>query len=67
MHSHGAAVQPRTARRTAPFTAPQVEYDMLDIDEPRFADDFSQFRRVVSDLERRLACVIIQVGVSLLN
>jgi hypothetical protein len=44
-----------------------VEYDMLDIDEPRFADDFSQFRRVVSDLERRLACVIIQVGVSLLN
>ena len=40
----------------------QVEYDMLDIDEPRFADDFSQFRRVVSDLERRLASVIIQVG-----
>ena len=35
---------------------------MLDVDEPRFADDFSQFRRVVQDLERRLASVIIQVG-----
>jgi len=39
----------------------QVEYDVLDIDEPRFVEDYAQFQRVVQDLERRLASVIIQV------
>ena len=38
----------------------QVEYDVLDVDDPRFADDFAQFRRVVQDLERRLASCIMQ-------
>ena len=34
----------------------------MDIDEQRFVEDYSQFKRVVQDLERRLASVIIQVG-----
>lgn len=38
----------------------QVEYDVLDIDEPHFVEDYAQFQRVVQDLERRLASVIIQ-------
>lgn len=40
----------------------QLEYDVLDIDEPRFAEDYAQFQRVIEDLERRLASVIIQAG-----
>lgn len=39
-----------------------MEYDVLDIDEPRFVEEFASFQRVVQDLERRLASVIIQVG-----
>jgi hypothetical protein len=39
-----------------------VEYDVLDIDEPLFAEEYAAFQRVVQDLERRLASVIIQVG-----
>ncbi|KAL4450636.1 hypothetical protein ABPG77_000992 [Micractinium sp. CCAP 211/92] len=38
----------------------QVEYDVLDIDEPRFTEDYAQFQRIIQDLERRLASVIIQ-------
>ena len=33
----------------------------MDIAEPRFAEEFTQFRWVVRDLERRLASVILQV------
>ena len=40
----------------------QVDYDVLDIDEQRFAEDYGQFKRVVQDLERRLASIIMQVG-----
>lgn len=34
----------------------------MDLAEPRFVEEFQQFKWVVKDLERRLASVIIQVG-----
>ena len=49
------------------LSASQVEYDVMDIGEPRFAEDFRQSKFVVKDLERRLASVIIQVGPAVLN
>lgn len=42
--------------------APQLEYDVMDVDESRFSEDYGQFKRAVQDLDRRLASLIIQVS-----
>lgn len=47
---------------TIPFTAPQVQYDVMDVDAKQFDEDFYAFRVVIKELERRLAAIIIQVG-----
>ncbi|KAI3434556.1 hypothetical protein D9Q98_002629 [Chlorella vulgaris] len=41
----------------------KLDYDILDVYAPQFAQDFSYFHRVVHDVERRVASVILQ-GVS---
>lgn len=63
-HKHGAPrLQPLAPEHPLllPSRPTQVEYDMLDIDEQLFVEDYGQFKRVVQDLERRLASVIMQV------
>ena len=37
-----------------------VEYDLMDIEEKKFDDDFYSFRSLIKELERRLSSVIIQ-------
>ncbi len=37
-----------------------VKYDIMDIDEKSFDDDFYKFRSKIKELERRLASVITQ-------
>lgn len=39
----------------------QLDYDVLDVDERQFSEDYGQFKRAVQDLDRRLASLIIQV------
>lgn len=56
------AAYPTTPPHPPTPPCPQVDYDVLDVDEQRFAEDFGQFKRVVQDLERRLASIIMQVG-----
>lgn len=34
----------------------------MDVDESRFSEDYGQLKRAVQDLDRRLASLIIQVG-----
>ena len=41
--------------------ASQLEYDVMDVDESRFSEDYGQTKRAVQDLDRRLASLIIQV------
>lgn len=40
-----------------------VEYDVMDLAAPNWGPDFQRWRWVVQDLERRLASIIVQVGV----
>ncbi len=40
----------------------QVEYDVLDVDELRFGEDYGRFKRTIQDLERRLASCIMQAS-----
>jgi dynein heavy chain len=39
----------------------QVAYDVMDVDAPGFEADFSTFRDVIRELERRLGALIMQV------
>lgn len=39
----------------------QVTYDVMDVDAPGFEADFSTFRDVIRELERRLGALIMQV------
>ncbi len=52
---------PAISTDLSPHAHAQVEYDVMDLGEPRFREDFLQFKGLVKDLERRLASVIIQV------
>ncbi|ESS67196.1 hypothetical protein TCDM_04102 [Trypanosoma cruzi Dm28c] len=36
-----------------------VEYDMLDVDDPRFDTNYSQFRATIRELERRLGAILV--------
>jgi dynein heavy chain len=38
----------------------QVSYDIMEIEERRFEDDFFKFRQRIKELERRLASVLTQ-------
>lgn len=40
----------------AQFT--KVDYDIMDINQGKFDDDFCEFRNKIKELERRLASVI---------
>ncbi len=42
----------------------QVTYDVMDVDAKQFDTDFYSFRVVIKELERRLAAIIIQAGMS---
>jgi hypothetical protein len=41
-----------------------VAYDVMDVDAPGFEADFSTFRDVIRELERRLGALIMQVRMS---
>ncbi|RNC30244.1 dynein heavy chain, partial [Trypanosoma cruzi] len=36
-----------------------VEYNMLDVDDPRFDTNYSQFRATIRELERRLGAILV--------
>eukprot|EP00906_Rhabdomonas_costata_P031047 RCo043883 len=38
----------------------QVQYDLLDVDEPQFDRDFGEFRATIRELERRLGSILTQ-------
>lgn len=46
--------------QTAVETFQLVKYDIMDINEKNFDDDFYDFRTKIKELERRLASVITQ-------
>jgi hypothetical protein len=44
-----------------------TEYDLMDIDNKAFADDFFKFRSAVKEQERRLSSVLVQVSSGLVR
>ena len=40
----------------------KVTYDVTDIEQPLFRQDFAEYQAVVSELEHRLGSIIFQVG-----
>lgn len=43
-------------------TTLQLKYDVLDVDEQQFITEYGLFKKVVQDMEHRLASIIIQAG-----